>query len=51
MANPPDELIILQLLRELPGYTRRELLAEPAYIIERWRKILLIEARESKRPK
>jgi len=43
--------VIFQLLRELPGYTRRELLAEPAYVVERFRKILLYEARESKRPK
>jgi hypothetical protein len=40
---------MLQLLRELPGYTRRELEAEPAYIVERWRRILLLEARESNR--
>ena len=47
--NAPYELVLLQLLRELPGYTRETLEAEPAYLVERWRQVLLLEARRSKR--
>ncbi len=42
MAEPPDDLMMFVLLRELPGYTRKELLAEPAAVVNRW--LALIQA-------
>jgi hypothetical protein len=31
----PQDLVVIQLLREFPGYTRRTLLQEPAPFIRR----------------
>jgi hypothetical protein len=40
---------LLNLLRELPGYTRRELEAEPAQLLERWMIYLGEEAKARKK--
>ncbi len=49
MRNLPDEVEELRLLRELQGYTRETLLAEPAPVIERYLILLEEEAAEHRR--
>lgn len=46
MLNPPREMKLYLLLKQLPGYTRRELESEPAQLVERWFILLQEEARE-----
>ena len=41
LTNPPEEIVDFRLLSRLPGYTRRELDAEPAETVRRW--LILLE--------
>jgi len=41
LTSPPDEIVDFRLLTKLPGYTRRELDAEPAETVRRW--LILLE--------
>ena len=49
MAEVPDEITDLMLLRKLPGYTRRLLDAEPAETVVRWLIMLEEENAEQER--
>lgn len=46
----PPEFVLLDLLRQLPGYTRETLEREPAQLVERWLIYLSEEAKINRNP-
>ena len=46
--NPPDSLILFQLIRAFPGYTREQIEAEDPQLIDDWLMFLNAEAAASR---